>query len=87
MGEREPEPVRPAPAAPGPREPEPVRPALTRGDLERWEENGAEWRALEVTDERAVVELCTCYGEPVDILAGEAPELIAFVRERGLRSG
>jgi len=70
----------------GAHEPEAVRPGLTRADLERWEDNGAGWRALEVTDERAVVELCTCYGEPVDVLAGEAPELVAYVRERGLRS-
>jgi hypothetical protein len=65
---------------------EPVRPTLTLEDLERWVENGAAWRALEVSDERAVVELCTCYGEPVDVLAGAAPELVAYVRARGLRS-
>ena len=35
---------------------------------------------LEVSDERAVVELCTCYGEPVDTVQSEAPELIEFVR-------
>ncbi len=67
--------------------PEPVRPGLSVAALERWEDNGASWRALEVSDERAVVELCTCYGEPVDVLAGEAPELVAYVREHGLRSG
>ena len=67
-------------------EPEPIRPALTVEDLTRWEENGASWRALEVSDERAVVELRTCYGEPVDTLAGEGRELIEFVRSRGLRS-
>jgi hypothetical protein len=65
---------------------DPVRPTLTLEDLQRWVENGAGWRALEVSDERAVVELCTCYGEPVDVLAGEAPELVAYVREQGLRS-
>ena len=46
----------------------------------RWEDSGATWRALEVSDKRAVVELCTCYGEPVDVLSGDAPELIEFVR-------
>lgn len=66
--------------------PEPVRPGLTVADLQRWEDNGATWRAVEVGDERAVVELCTCYGEPVDVLAGEGPELVDFVRERGLHS-
>ena len=57
-----------------------VRPPLTAEDLRRWEDNGATWRALEISDERAVVELCTCSGEPVDTLQGEAPELIEFVR-------
>ncbi len=56
------------------------RPPITVEDLERWADNGATWRALEVTDERAVVELCTCYGEPVDMLQSEAPEVIEFVR-------
>ena len=60
--------------------PDPVRPGLSVADLERWEDNGASWRALEIADDHAVVELCTCYGEPVDTLMGDAPELIAFVR-------
>jgi hypothetical protein len=63
-----------------------ARPRLTLTDLERWQESGAGWRALEVTDERAVIELCTCYGEPVDVQEGEQPELVAFVRAHGLRS-
>ena len=46
-----------------------ARPPTTIEDLERWEEHGAIWRARELTDERAVVELCTCYGEPVDLVA------------------
>jgi hypothetical protein len=54
---------------------------VTVEDLERWEDHGATWRALEVTDQRAVIELCTCYGEAVDTVQSEAPELIAFVRE------
>ncbi len=62
--------------------PDPVRPGLTIEDLERWEEHGATWRAVEVSDECVVVELCTCYGEPVDMLASQAPEVIAFVRAR-----
>jgi hypothetical protein len=49
-------------------------------ELERWEEHGATWRALEVSRERAVVELCTCYGEPVDTVHSETPEVIEFVR-------
>jgi hypothetical protein len=60
--------------------PEKPRPSLTVNDLKRWEEHGATWRAVEVSDAAAIVELCTCYGEPVDIVRGEAPELIEFVR-------
>ena len=59
-----------------------ARPTVTVEDLERWEDNGATWRALEVSEERAVVELCTCYGEPVDRLETEAPDVIEFVRAR-----
>ena len=56
--------------------------AVTIEDLERWEEHGAHWRTLEVSDERAVVQLCTCYGEPVDVVQSEQPERINFVRGR-----
>jgi len=51
-------------------------------DLQRWEDHGATWRALELTDEQAIVELCTCYGEPVDVVRSRDPRLIAFVRAR-----
>jgi hypothetical protein len=57
------------------------RPSITAEDLERWTDNGAQWRPLEVSDELAVVELCTCYGEPVDVVRGRSPTLIAYVRE------
>ena len=57
-----------------------VRAPITIEDLKRWEDHGATWRALEISDERAVVELCTCYGEAVDLAHSEEPELIAFVR-------
>ena len=59
-----------------------MRAPVTIDELTRWEEHGARWRAVEVSDERAVVELCTCYGEPVDLVQSDAPELIAFVRRR-----
>jgi hypothetical protein len=50
--------------------------------LERWEEHGAVWRVVSVGDERAVVDLCTCTGEPVERLESDDPELIRFLRER-----
>jgi hypothetical protein len=54
--------------------------------LLRWEEHGAEWRVLHLSDERAIVDLCTCYGEPVDQLESSDPELIAWLRERATSS-
>jgi hypothetical protein len=48
--------------------------------LERWTDHGALYRVLELNDERAVVQLQSCYGEPVDLLESEDPRLIAFLR-------
>ncbi len=59
-----------------------MRPPARIEDLERWEAHGATWRTVELTERRAVVELCTCFGEPVDVLASEDPDLIDFVRDR-----
>jgi hypothetical protein len=59
---------------------EPVRSQATVEDLERWEEYGATWRMVELGDEQVVVELCTCYGEPVDMVASRDPSVIEFVR-------
>jgi hypothetical protein len=56
------------------------RPGISLLDLERWEDNGATWRAVEISDEVAVIELCTCYGEPVDMVRSSEPELIEYVR-------
>ena len=48
--------------------------------LRRWEDSGAVWRTLHVSDAHAVVELCTCTGEPVDRLESGDVELIEFLR-------
>ena len=50
--------------------------------LRRWEEHGAEWRLVSMGEERAIVELRTCYGEPVEQLESSDPELLAYLRER-----
>ncbi|MEA2457219.1 MAG: hypothetical protein QOC95_191 [Thermoleophilaceae bacterium] len=50
--------------------------------LRRWEEHGAAWRAVHVSDEWAIVDLCTCVGEPVDRIESADPALIALLRER-----
>ena len=54
--------------------------------LRRWEEHGAEWRVVHVSDEAAIVDLCTCYGEPVERLESSDRELITFLREHDLGS-
>lgn len=60
---------------------------MTLNDLVRWEDNGATWRTLELGDELAILELCTCYGEPVDTVQADAPEVVAYVREHGRSAG
>ncbi len=50
--------------------------------LTRWEDAGAAWRAVHVSDDHAIVDLCTCTGEPVEQLESDDPELIRFIRER-----
>ena len=40
-----------------------------------------EW--FEVTDTRAVIDLCSCTGEPMERVESDAPEVIEFVRARG----
>jgi hypothetical protein len=59
-----------------------MRHELSVEDLERWEDHGAQWRLLEVAGDCAVVELCTCYGEAVDVGRGSSPALLAYVRAR-----
>ena len=59
-----------------------MRSGLTVSELEDWERHGATWRVLEVTGQRAVVELCSCFGEPMDLVEGDSPELLDFVRGR-----
>ncbi len=51
-------------------------------DLQRWEDHGATWRTLQLDDAHTVLQLCTCHGEPVDVVRGAEPGLLAFVRAR-----
>ena len=50
--------------------------------LARWEQHGAIWRARSVTGTEAVVDLCTCAGEPVDELRSTDPALLRLLAER-----
>jgi hypothetical protein len=56
------------------------KPTVTIEYLEEWEEHGAVWRAVEVSDKRAVIDLCSCTGEAMDRVQSEEAELIAYVR-------
>ena len=50
--------------------------------LQRWEDAGAVWRVVEVSGERAVIDLCECTGEPVERLESADPELLRFLERR-----
>jgi hypothetical protein len=39
-----------------------IRP-LTIEELERWATFGATWRVVEISDRRAIVDMCQCTGE------------------------
>jgi hypothetical protein len=54
--------------------------------LERWVLLGAQWRVAELSEERAVVDLCACTGETVDHLESADPALIAYLRTVGATS-
>jgi hypothetical protein len=50
--------------------------------LLRWEQHGAVWRARSVTETTAVVDLCTCTGEPVDQLRSSDPAVLRYLADR-----
>lgn len=50
--------------------------------LHRWEDHGAIWRARLVTDCEAIVDLCTCFGELVEQLHSNDPDLLRYLAQR-----
>lgn len=50
--------------------------------LNRWEDHGAVWRTKSLTESAAVVEMCTCYGEPIDELRSSDPALLRYLARR-----
>lgn len=48
--------------------------------LERWEDHGAVLRVRHLSEALAVVDLCTCHGEPVDRVESDDAQLIAYLR-------
>jgi hypothetical protein len=53
---------------------------LTIDGLERWVLSGASWRVVDISNERAVVDLCTCMGEPRERLQSNDPSVIGYLR-------
>ncbi len=51
---------------------------LTIDGLERWVFFGATWRVVDISRDRAVVDLCTCMGEPVERLESDDPVVIDY---------
>jgi hypothetical protein len=64
----------------------PAMGANDRETLTRWEEHGAIWRTVHLSDSKVIVDLCTCSGEPVDRIESGDPELIDFVRQSADRA-
>jgi hypothetical protein len=53
---------------------------LTVEELERWTSFGAQWRAVYVSEQQAIVDLCSCTGEAMERRASADPATIAYVR-------
>lgn len=52
---------------------------LTIDGLERWVLFGAQWRIVKLSDDQAVVDLCTCTGEPVERLETHDLAVIGYL--------
>ncbi len=48
--------------------------------LERWRGHGAEFRVLHLSEQKAIVELCTCLGDAVERLESSDPRLLEYLR-------
>lgn len=49
--------------------------------LERWRDAGADYRVVHLSDDVAVVDLCTCDGQPMERLESTDRPLIDYLRE------
>jgi hypothetical protein len=57
---------------------------LTVEELERWVAFGAIWRLVEISDGRAVVDMCQCTGELVERRGASDPIVLAYLGCRPL---
>lgn len=53
---------------------------VTIDDLEGWVLSGAHWRVLDISDRRAVVDMCACTGEPMERVETADPAVIGYLR-------
>ena len=53
---------------------------VTVEELRDWREAGATWRPVELGDQLAVIDLCSCTGEAMDRVSSDDQQLIAYVR-------
>jgi hypothetical protein len=49
-------------------------------NVENWTLSGGSWRIVSISNERAVVDLCACTGEPMERLESDDPTVIARLR-------
>jgi hypothetical protein len=60
-------------------------PDVTVEELERWECFGAVWRVVQLSPTRAVVDMCSCTGEPMERRESADPEVVGYVRSNRAR--
>jgi hypothetical protein len=53
---------------------------LTISDLERWVLSGGTWLVADISNEHAVVDLCTCSREPMERVESDDPAVIGYLR-------
>jgi hypothetical protein len=56
---------------------------LTIGALEEWVRAGAHWRVVRHSEQRTVVELQQCTGDPVECVESDDPAVIDYLRGVG----
>ncbi len=53
---------------------------VTIDELESWVLSGAHWRVVDISNEHAVVDMCTCTGEPMERFESGDPTVIGYLR-------
>ncbi len=53
---------------------------VTIDDLESWVLSGVHWRVVDISGKHAVVDMCTCTGEPMERVESADPAVIDYLR-------